>query len=87
VWTSPMIAWVMQEEFGVQYHPGHVRKILHDMGFSVQRPKRVLARADRAQPDRWHRRTYPNLSRKPRPRARYAAKMRVGYFGRVAGDG
>ena len=68
VWTSPMMAWVMQEEFGVQSHPGHVRKILHDMGFSVQRPKRALARADRAQPDRWHRRTYPNLKKSPKPR-------------------
>jgi hypothetical protein len=28
----------MQEEFEVQYHPGHVRKILHEMGFSVQLP-------------------------------------------------
>jgi transposase len=27
-----MIAWVMQEEFGVQYHPGHVRKILTRVG-------------------------------------------------------
>ncbi|MGA8622126.1 MAG: IS630 family transposase [Candidatus Sulfotelmatobacter sp.] len=68
VWTSPMIAWVVQEEFGVQYHPGHVRKLLHEMNFSVQRPKRVLARADRAQQDRWHRRTYPNLKKKPKPK-------------------
>jgi hypothetical protein len=22
VWTSPMIAWVIEEEFGVTYHPG-----------------------------------------------------------------
>lgn len=29
IWTSPMIAWVIEEEFGVQYHPGHVRKLLH----------------------------------------------------------
>ena len=65
VWTSPMIAWVIGEEFGVQYHPGHVRKLLHAMGFSVQRPQRVLARADRAQQDRWHRRIYPNLKKKP----------------------
>jgi transposase len=65
VWTSPMIAWVMREEFGVDYHPGHVRKLLHAIGFSVQRPKRILARADRAQQDRWHRRTYPNLKKKP----------------------
>ena len=66
VWTSPMIAWVIEEEFGVHYHPAHVRKLLDGMGFSVQRPKRVLARADRAQQDRWHRRIYPNLKKKPK---------------------
>jgi len=26
-----MIAWVVEEEFGVVYHPGHVRKLLHDL--------------------------------------------------------
>lgn len=66
IWTSPMIAWVLEEEFGVHYHPGHVRKLLHAIGFSVQRPKRILARADRAQQDRWHRRIYPNLKKKPK---------------------
>jgi len=65
VWTSPMIAWVVEEEFGVHYHPGHVRKLLHGLGFSVQRPRRVLARADAEEQDRWHRRTYPNLKKKP----------------------
>ena len=66
VWTSPMIAWVIEEEFGVSYHPGHVRKLLHDWGFSVQRPRRVLARAQVGEQDRWHRRTYPNLKKKPK---------------------
>jgi transposase len=65
IWTSPMITWVIEEEFGVQYHPGHVRKLLHGLGFSVQRPRRVLARADAAAQDRWHRRTYPELKKKP----------------------
>jgi transposase len=69
LWTSPMLAWVIQEEFGVAYHPGHVRKLLHNLGFSVQRPRRVLARADASQQDRWHRRTYPNLKKKPKPKA------------------
>jgi transposase len=63
IWTSPMIAWVIEEEFGVQYHPGHVRKLLHAVGFSVQRPRRVLARADAAAQDKWHRRTYPALKK------------------------
>ena len=66
VWTSSMIARVIQEEFGIAYHPGHVRKLLHLMGFSVQRPRRILARANAAEQDRWHRRTFPNLKKKPR---------------------
>ena len=35
VWTSPMIARVITERFGLGYHPGHVRKLLHRIGFSV----------------------------------------------------
>jgi transposase len=65
IWTSPVIAWLIEEEFGIQYHPGHVRKLLHDWGFSVQRPRRVLARADAATQDRWHRRIYPALKKSP----------------------
>src|SRR5207344_761355 len=40
VWTSPMIAWVIEEEFGIHYHHAHVRKLLHRWGFSVQLPRR-----------------------------------------------
>ena len=65
VWTSPMIARVIEEEFRISYHPGHVRKLLHELGFSVQRPKRLLAKADRQKQDRWHRYTYPSVKKKP----------------------
>ncbi len=63
VWTSPMIARVIQEEFAVSYHPGHVRKLLTKLGFSVQRPKRQLAKADPVLQDRWRRYTYPRLKK------------------------
>ena len=69
VWTSPMVARVIAEEFGCEYHPGHVRKLLHHLGFSVQRPKRILARADPALRDQWHRYTYPQLKKKPQWKA------------------
>lgn len=65
VWTSPKVAWVIQEEFGLSYDPRHVRRLLHQIGFSVQRPHRVLARASPEARDRWHRYTYPNLKKKP----------------------
>ena len=43
LWRSPMLAGGIEEECGVAYPPGHVRKLRHSMGFSVQRPRRVLA--------------------------------------------
>lgn len=66
IWTSPMIAWIIEEEFGVHYHPAHVRKLLHELHFSVQRPHRVLIRANRTEQDRWQRYTYPRLKKTPK---------------------
>ena len=64
VWTSPMITRVIEEEFDITYHPGHVRKLLHQLGFSVQRPKRLLIKANKEKQDRWHRYTYPAIKKK-----------------------
>lgn len=74
VWTSPMIARVIAEEFAVQYHAGHVRKLLQRMGFSVQRPRRRLAKADPAAQDRWQRYTYPRLKKNRGARRRVALR-------------
>jgi transposase len=64
VWTSPMVTRVVKEEFDRTYHPGHVRKILHRLGFSVQRPKRQLANADVDLLARWRRYKYPLIKKK-----------------------
>jgi transposase len=65
VWTSAMVTRVIAEEFGRTYHPGHVRKILYALDYSVQRPKRLLARADSGKRRRWVRSTYPDIKKKP----------------------
>lgn len=66
VWTSPIIARVIEEEFSVRYHPGHVRKLLKEIGFSVQRPTAKLMQADPKKQNKWIRYTYPNLKKKPK---------------------
>jgi transposase len=66
IWTSPMVAKVIEDEFSVSYHPAHVSKILHGLGFSVQRPRKILARADQEKQSRWVRYTYPNIKKKPK---------------------
>jgi transposase len=66
VWTCPMIARVIEDEFSLSYHPAHVSRILHSLEFSVQRPQKVLARADKALQSKWVRYRYPNLKKKPK---------------------
>lgn len=64
VWTSVMITQIIEEEFSVTYHPGHVRKILYGMNFSMQRPRKLLANADPVMQEKWKRYTYPNIKKK-----------------------
>lgn len=70
IWTSRRIAAAIYEEFGVEYHEGHVRKLLYDFGFSVQSPKRVLARADKEKQFKWTSATYPDLKKKLKAKVR-----------------
>lgn len=65
VWTAIMIAQVIKNEFAIEYDPRHVRRILDNLNFSVQRPKKVLAKADPAKQSRWIRYVYPNIKKKP----------------------
>jgi len=71
VWTSPMVKRVIEEEFSIAYHPSHVSRILHEIGFSVQRPKKALAQADKNLQSRWIRYKYPNIKKKPRAKGQH----------------
>jgi transposase len=70
VWTSPIIAQLIAEEWDVRFHPGHVRKLLRQLGYSVQRPTTRLVQADPAKKHRWVRYRYPSIKKKPGPKKR-----------------
>jgi transposase len=38
LWSCPRVAHLIEQEFGVAYHEGHVWKILVGLGWSPQRP-------------------------------------------------
>lgn len=65
VWTGPMIGDLIEERFGVRYHNHHVPRLLHQLKFSVQRPRKRLARADLARQATWLRNTLPAIKKKP----------------------
>lgn len=64
VWTGPMIGDLIHTRFGVRYHNHHVPRLLHALGFSVQRPRKKLARADARAQARWLRDTLPAIKKK-----------------------
>lgn len=70
IWTSPLVAEVIREQFERSYHPGHVRRLLHQLGYSVQRPTTRLVQADLRQKRKWIRYTYPNLKKTPKGKGR-----------------
>jgi transposase len=66
IWTGPMIGQWIQKRFGVRYHNHYVPALLHQLGFSVQRPRKRLARADLAAQDVWMRERLPAIKKKRR---------------------
>ena len=64
VWTGPMIGDLIEQRFGVRYHNHHVPRLLHQLRFSVQRPRKRLARADLSRQATWLRETLPAIKKK-----------------------
>jgi transposase len=64
VWTGPMIGDLIEQRFGVLYHNHHVPRLLHSLGFSLQRPRKRLARADLAAQATWLREKLPAIKKK-----------------------
>jgi len=65
VWTGPMIGDLIARRFGVRYHKHNVPRLLHELGFSVQRPRKRLARADAQLQAIWLREKLPAIKKKP----------------------
>lgn len=65
LWTLPRVAALIGKLSGVDYHPGHVWRVLGGLGFSCQRPERRAIERDEKQIGIWKRRTWPALKKSP----------------------
>jgi transposase len=65
VWTGPMVGDLVERQFGVRYHKHNIPRLLHELGFSLQRPRKRLARADLEAQAAWVRETLPAIKKKP----------------------
>ena len=71
VWTCGRIAEVLREELGVVYHPGHVSRLLKQLGWTPQLPiTRAIQRDEQAIQD-WRLKVWPRLKEESRGVAEY----------------
>ena len=64
LWTCPRVAHLIEQEFGVRYHEGHVWKVLVGLGWSPQRPVGRARERNEEQVQSWKRKGWPALKKK-----------------------
>ena len=65
LWTLKRITQVIRCEFGVSYHPGHVWKVLRQLGWTCQRPERKARERNEDAIKRWVRYRWPRIKKRP----------------------
>jgi len=66
LWTLERIASVIEKLFHVHYHPGHIWRILRQLGWSCQRPQRQARERNEIAIQRWARYKWPRIKKKPK---------------------
>jgi transposase len=65
LWTLPRVAHVIEALTAVHYHPGHVWRLLRQMGWSLQRPSLRAKERDEQKIQHWKSRTWAKVKKTP----------------------
>jgi transposase len=66
LWTTKRVVELIERHFGVGYHHDHIGRLLHRLGWSVQRPERRARERDEEAIDQWLGREWPRVKIAPR---------------------
>ena len=69
LWSCPRVARLIGDEFGVDYHEGHVWKILRALDWSPQRPVGKARERNEERIRTWKRKTWTHIEKKPKTKA------------------
>jgi len=65
LWTTQRIAALIERHLGVRYHRNHVGKLLHQLGWSSQKPERRAIERDEVAIAEWKRSVWPAVKKTP----------------------
>jgi transposase len=63
LWTLVRVAEVIEKTTGVRYHPGHVWRLLGELGWTRQRPARRAVERDEEKIARWVKEDWPRIKK------------------------
>lgn len=69
LWTCPRVTHLIEKNFKVKYHPGHVWRILRQLNWSVQQPIGRALERNESLIDEWKHMRWPEIKKKPGKRA------------------
>ena len=77
LWTLERIAALVRKRFGVDYHIGHIWKLMRTMGWSLQRPTTRARERDEAEIARWKAKEWPRLKKTPDRKSASSSSTKV----------
>lgn len=66
MWTARRVAEQIRRHWGIDYHPGHVWKVLVGLGWSCQKPERRAIQRDPRKIRQWKQTQWPHIKKSPR---------------------
>lgn len=63
LWTTERVGSLIEQHCGVRFHRGHVARLLHDLGFSCQKPERRALERDEEKIEEWKRKRWPQVKK------------------------
>ena len=63
LWTLPRVAELIEKITAVRYHPGHVWRVMRQLGWSLQKPTTRARERDEQAIARWMKTTWPALKK------------------------
>jgi transposase len=67
LWTTSLIADLIRREFNVSYHHDTVGFLMHDLGFTWQKPACRAKERDEVRIEAWRREVWPEILKKVSP--------------------
>jgi transposase len=71
LWTLRRVAEVVEHNFGVHYHPGHVWYLLRSMDWTCQKPERRARERDEEAIAKWRTERWPDIKKRPPDRPKH----------------